>query len=132
MTIQLWCLLAGVMLPYVWAGTSVPFRIRQFSNVDLKEPRVQAEKLVEAGARTWGAQSNAWEALAVFAVANLAAMMVGVDPAGDWSTAAMIWVAARLLHGIFYINNIAPARVLCFATGMGMSVWIIVMALTQS
>ena len=131
MTIQLWCLLAGVILPYIWAGTSVPFRIRQFSNVDLNEPRVQAELLTDGGARVWGAQSNAWEALGVFAVANLAAFMAGVDPAGYWSIASMIWVVARIGHGAFYIMGIVPARVLGFVAAFGSSLWIIVLAIMQ-
>ena len=131
MTIQLWCLLAGMILPYVWAFSSVPFRNKQFGSLDLKEPRVQAEKLIDGGARVWGAQSNAWEALAVLAVANLTAMMAGVDPAGNWSVAAIIWVLARSLHGVFYIMNVAPLRVACFATAFGMSGWIVSMAIMQ-
>jgi uncharacterized MAPEG superfamily protein len=131
MTIQLYCLLAGLVLPYIWAFGTVPFRTKQFGNFDLNEPRVQADLLKDGGARVWGAQSNAWEALAVFAVANLAATMAGVDPAGNWSTAAMIWVAVRVLHGAFYIMDIPPLRVLAFATGFGMSGWIVFMAIQQ-
>jgi len=129
MTIQLWCLLGGIILPYLWAGTTLPFRAKQFGKPDLNEPRVQAERLEGAGARAWGAQSNAWENLIVFAVANMAAFMGGVDPDGNWSLAAMIWLAARAGHGLAYISNIAVLRVLCFATGLGMSLWIISMAL---
>ena len=131
MTIQLWCLLAGMILPYIWAGSSVPFRNKQFGGIDLNQPRVQAEKLIDTGARVWGAQSNAWEALAIFAVANLAATMAGVDPLGNWSTAALIWLGARILHGVFYMMDIAPLRVLSFATALGMSVWIVSMAIMQ-
>ena len=130
MTTQLICLMIGVILPYVWAGVSVPFRNRQFGALDIKHPRVQGEQLVEQGARVWGAQSNAWEAVIVFAVANLAAFMAGVDPAGPWATAAMIWVVARLSHGIFYTLGISTLRVLSFVTGVFMSLWIFVMALS--
>ncbi len=131
MSVQLWCLLAGMVLPYVWAGSSVPFRMKQFGNVNLKEPRVQAEQLSEMGARSWGAQSNAWEALGIFSVANLAAFMSGVDPSGSWSVAAMIWVACRVAHGTFYIMDIAPLRILSFAGAFGMSLWIVVMAIAN-
>ena len=119
-----------MLLPYIWASSSLPFRNSQFGKIDIKEPRVQAEQLAGAGARAWGAQSNAWEALAIFIGANLMALMAGVDPAGDWSTAALIWVAARISHGISYIANIAPVRVLSFAVGMAMSGWIGVLSLT--
>lgn len=53
MTTQLWCLLAGMLLPYVWFFSIVPFRIKQFGRPDLYQPRVQAEHLEGAGARAW-------------------------------------------------------------------------------
>ncbi|MDP6375784.1 MAG: MAPEG family protein [Pseudomonadales bacterium] len=129
MTTQLVCLLIGIFLPYLWAGVSVPFRMRQFGNMDYKHPRVQGEQLVDQGARVWGAQSNAWEALVVFGIANGAAYMTGVDPAGNWAIAAMVWIVARLGHGVFYIMGVSALRVLSFVTGMAMSIWILLMAL---
>ena len=133
MTIPLWCLLAGVLLPYILAGATLPFRKAQFGTPDLREPRTQAEQMTDAGARTWAAQMNAWEALAVFTVANLAAFMAGVDPeTSNWSLAAMIWVAARVVHGVFYIGDIAPLRVAGFVGATAMSIWIFVMALSAA
>ena len=132
MTIQIWCLIAGAMLPYVWAGVSVPFRNAQFGGPDLNYPRAQGEALTERGAGVWGAQGNAWEALGVFTVANLLAFMAGVDPAGAWATAAMIWVPLRVLHGIFYTMNVAALRVACFAGGMAMNFWIFYLALSAA
>jgi uncharacterized MAPEG superfamily protein len=129
MTIPLWCLLGGVVLPYVWAGASLPFRNKQLGEIDLQQPRLQAAELTEGGAGAWGAQMNAWEALSVFMAATLVAYISGVDPAGSWATASMIWLGVRALHGVFYISGIAPLRVLCFATGFGMSIWIAVMAM---
>lgn len=129
MTIPMWCMVAGILLPYIWAGTSVPFRVKQFGTVDLARPREQGDRLTDAGHGAWGAQFNSWEALIVFAVANLIAFMGGVDPAGNWSMAAMIWVVARFFHGVFYISNIPVLRVLCFTAGIGMSGWIVAMAL---
>ena len=92
MTIPMWCMLAGLLLPYIWAGASVPFRFKQFGAADLAKPRVQGDQLTEGGHGAWGAQFNAWEALAVFTVANMIAYMGGVDPEGNWALAAMIWV----------------------------------------
>ncbi len=131
MTIPLWCLLGGVVLPYIWAGVSVPFRAKQLGNVDLAQPRLQAADLTAGGAGAWGAQMNQWEAISVFMAATLVAYMSGVDPAGSWAIASMVWLAARLLHGTFYVLGMAPLRIACFATGMGMSGWIFVMAITQ-
>jgi len=132
MTTQLVCLLIGMLLPYIWAGASIPYRNRQFGKIELNEPRVQGDLLVAGGARVVGAQANAWEALILFTAANVGGLLVGLDPAGYWTLAAMIWAAARVGHGVFYLMDIAPLRILSFAIGTGMSLWIIAMGLMQS
>ena len=131
MTIPLWCLVAGVVLPYIWAGASVPFRNKQLGGLDLGQPRAQAAELTEGGAGAWGAQMNQWEALSVFLVATVVASVQGVDPAGSWATASIVWVVARILHGVFYVIGQAQLRVLSFVVGTAMSIWIIVMAAQQ-
>ena len=128
MTTILVCWLIGVLLPYIWAGASVPFRNKQFGSLDLSYPRLQAEQMTEGGAGAWGAQGNAWEALIVFSVANSVALTTGVDPAGIWSTFAVVWVIARVLHGLFYVTNKAPLRVACFLVGLICSLGIFVQA----
>jgi len=130
MTIPMWSLLAGIFLPYIWAFASLPFRLKQFVEVDFRYPRRQAEKLVDAGSSVVSAQFNAWEALTIFGVANLIAFMSGLDAIGYWSIAAMVWVIARVFHGVFYIVNIPVLRIICFSTGLGMSLWIVFMAAT--
>ena len=130
MSIPLWCLLGGVVLPYIWAGASVPFRAKQLGTVDLEQPRLQAAELTAGGAGAWGAQMNQWEALSVFMAATLMAWIQGVDPAGSWALASLVWLGARVLHGVFYIAGLANLRVLAFVTGMAMSIWIIVQAVT--
>ena len=130
MTIPMWSLLAGIFLPYIWAFVSLPFRLKQFGEVDFRYPRRQAEKLVDAGSSVVSAQFNAWEALTIFGVANLIAFMSGLDAIGYWSMAAMVWVIARVFHCVFYIVNIPVLRIICFSTGLGMSLWIVFMAAT--
>ena len=132
MTIQIICLMIAAVLPYAMAGASVLFRKRQFGGLDLAHPRVQAEKLVDAGARAWGGQSNAWEALIVFGLANLTTMVAGADPFGMWSIAAPLWVVARIGHGVFYIRGQARLRVACFVVGIVMSLWIFSLALVAA
>ena len=130
MTTILICWTIGVLLPYIWAGASVPFRSRQFGTVDLKTPRLQGEQMTEGGARAVGAQGNAWEALIVFSVANVAAIWAGADPSGTWSTLAIVWVVARILHGVFYLTDVAVGRIAAFVTGFVMSLWILSQAFT--
>ena len=131
MTIPLWCLVAGVVLPYIWAGVSVPFRNKQLGGLDLGQPRVQAAELTDGGAGAWGAQMNQWEAISVFVVATVVATVAGVDPTGSWATASVIWLVARVAHGVLYVVGQAPLRVASFVLGMAMSIWIIVMAAQQ-
>ena len=130
MTIQVVCLLMGVLLPYLWVGVTAPFRRREFGSLGLDAPREQAVGLSGAGARARDAQHNAWEALIVFAAANGAALAAGVEPSGDWALAAPLWVAARLMHGLFYVAGMTPMRGLSFAIGLAMSLWIFGLALT--
>ena len=66
MTIPLWCLIGGIVLPYLWAGVSVPFRNKELGSLDLVQPRLQALSLTGGGAGAWGAQMNQWEAVTVF------------------------------------------------------------------
>ena len=90
MTIPMWSLLAGIFLPYILAFASLPFRLKQFGEVDFLYPRRQGEKLVDAGSSVVSAQFNAWEALTIFGVANLTAFMSGLDAIGNWSMAATV------------------------------------------
>jgi hypothetical protein len=59
MTIPMWFLLAGIFLPSIWAFASLPFRLKQFGEVDFLYPRRQGEKLVDAGSSVVSAQFNA-------------------------------------------------------------------------
>ena len=63
------CLAIILLIPIVLALGSIPFRIHQFSFVDIQNPRPQAARLRGAGARIVNAQKNAWEALVMFTVA---------------------------------------------------------------
>ena len=130
MTVQIVCLMIGALLPYLWFGVSLRYIKAELGSLDLRAPRPQATQLTGSGARARDAQHNAWEALILFGAANVAALMAGVEPSGHWSLAAPLWVAARLLHGGFYLADMALLRGLSFAIGVAMSLWIFVLALT--
>jgi uncharacterized MAPEG superfamily protein len=121
MTISIWSLLAAIFLSYIWVFGSLPFRLKQLGEVEFRHPRQQSKKLVDAGSSVVGAQFNACEALTIFGVANLIAFMSWLDAIGYWSMAAMVWVVARFFHGVFYMVNIPVLRIICFYTGLGMS-----------
>ncbi len=127
MTTPFWCLLIVAFIPYVLAGLGGYFRVQQLGTLDNKLPRVQALQLEGIGARTYSAQMNAWEALALFATAVLVAHAAGAD-AGRSATAATLFVVARFLHAFFYIANLDVLRSGIQFVGLGACVWLFVLA----
>ena len=123
MTIPFWCLLIAAFLPIVLAGIGGYFKSQQFDTLDNNNPRVQSAQLVGAGARAVAAQQNAWEALAIFTAAVAIAHMAGVDPATS-ATPAMLFIASRVLHGGFYIADLAPLRSVSFLVALGSCIWL--------
>ena len=127
MTTAFWCLLAVILIPYVLAGLGAYFRTRQLGTLDNKNPRAQTAQLQGAGARAVAAQQNAWEALPVFATSVFVAHLAGAD-AGSSATAALVFVAARSLHSVFYIANLDVLRSLSFLVGVLCCFWLFVQA----
>ncbi len=119
-----WTLLTAVLLPYIWATVAMVYKIKMDGKIDLKTPREQTKRLEGAGKRADAAQSNAWEALAVYAACFLCAVTAGIDPA-KISLFTMIWVGCRLAHGIAYVADFAPIRMVAFAGGMFCNIMII-------
>jgi uncharacterized MAPEG superfamily protein len=117
MTTPFWCLLIIAVLPYVLAGVGAYLRVQQLGSLDAEHPRVQALELRGPAARAYGAQQNAWEALALFAAAVVVAHLAGADP-GTSATVAGIFVAVRLMHAACYIANLALPRTLVFLVGL--------------
>jgi len=123
-----WTLLIAALLPYVWATVAMVYKIKMDGKIDLKLPREQTARLDGAGKRANAAQSNAWEALAVYTACFLTAVVADVDP-GLLIIPAIGWVVCRLVHGFAYVSDIALLRMLAFAGGMFCNIMIIVKAL---
>jgi uncharacterized MAPEG superfamily protein len=117
MTIPFWCLVVITFLPIVLAFAGAWFRGKQFGTADNNNPRAQAAQLEGAGARTYAAQANAWEALGMFSVAVFVSHLAGV-PASEAAPWAIAFVVARLLHAIFYIRDMATLRSAVFIAGI--------------
>lgn len=127
MTTPFWCLFVAALIPYVLSTLGGYLRVRQFGTLDNKHPRQQQAQLTGVGARVHAAQQNAWEALPVFASAVLVAHVTGADPVAS-AHAALLFVAARVLHPILYAANIDTLRSLVFLVGLGSCVWLFVLA----
>jgi uncharacterized MAPEG superfamily protein len=117
MTTPLWCLVLVALAPIALAIFGVRLRTQQLGEIDNHHPRVQATELRGVAARAYGAQQNAWEALALFSAAVFTAHLAGASP-GASAAAAMVFVAARVLHAIFYIRDLPAPRGMAFATGL--------------
>ena len=119
------CLTIATFLPIVLAFISLRYRIAQFGKPDINTPRAQASQLEGAGHRIVAAQQNAWEALIMYGAALLTTQLTGLDLAAI-ATASLVFIVARIAHGIFYVAGMAPLRFVSFMTGFGAIVWIIV------
>ena len=117
MTITLWSLFLGAFLPYIWFGIATPLRKAEFGHADNDLPRLQEAKQTGRGARAMGAHANAFEALAVWAPAVLAAH--ATNPASTVAPKlAVAWMVVRIVHGIVYISGVAGVRSAMFGIGL--------------
>jgi uncharacterized MAPEG superfamily protein len=117
MTTPFWCIAAVLLLPLLLAFTGGYYRGKAFGTADNKNPRAQAAKLEGPGARAYAAQANAWEAAILFSAAVLTTHAAGLpaEAAAPWTIAFVVF---RVLHGIFYIQDIDKARSLAFLGGV--------------
>lgn len=129
MTIQFWCLLVAICLPYFLAGVSTYFKRQQFGTIDNHHPRLQAVALEGAGARAYAAQQNAWEALLVFGLSVMVAHLAGADPVGS-ARASVLFITARVLHAICYVTDQATLRSLSFVVATAACLWLFGLAMT--
>lgn len=117
MTTPFWCLFAVLLLPLFLAFAGGYFRGKAFGTADNKNPRAQAARLEGPGARAYAAQANAWEASILFSATVLTTHAAGLsaEAATPWTLA---FVAFRVLHGVFYLQDLDKLRSLSFMGGM--------------
>ena len=73
------------------------------------------------------ASSNAFETFPLFAAAVIVAHIAGAA-AGTSATWALVYVAARVLHGIFYVADLDRLRSLAFGVGQACGIALFVLA----
>lgn len=115
MSIAYWCILVTALLPYLWvyiAKTGAP----GYNN---RNPRAWVAK--QEGnykvQRANAAHLNGFEAFPAFVAGVLMAQLAGV-PADTVTPLALAFVAARVLHGIFYLADKQSLRSLVWLLGM--------------
>lgn len=124
MTIAYWCVLIAALLPYVWTSLAKASAPRY----DNRDPRAWLAKQDNPRTqRANNAQLNAFEAFAPFAAAVLMAQAAGVDP-GRIGLIAIGFVAARVLHGLFYVTGAHLLRSAAWFAGLACVVALMVLA----
>ena len=120
-----WCVLIAALLPYIWIGFAKT-GAQKYNN---RNPRAWIAK--QDGnyrvQRANAAHLNAFEAFAPFAAGVVLAQLAGVGQA----TIAMLAVACivlRVLHGVFYLADMALARSLAWVGGYGCVIALLALA----
>lgn len=128
MTLAYACVLIAALLPYVWTVIAKGSGKGRFNNHD---PRQWLEKQEDPRSRRANAaQKNAFEAFPAFAAGVLMAQLAGVDPAHiGWL--GVVFVASRVLHGVFYIGNQATMRSLVWFVGFACVAALLAMAVVR-
>lgn len=123
MTIAYWCILLAALLPYVF----VSFAKVLAPGYNHATPREYCESLTGWRKRAYWAQLNGFEAFPAFAVAVLIAQHSFVEqPTID--TLAIIFILARVLHGICYIFDKNLLRTLVWTIGFACTIALFLVA----
>jgi uncharacterized MAPEG superfamily protein len=117
MDISIWCLLIAFMMIYAPRMPVIKGVIQAEGRYDLGNPRPQQARLTGRAARAQAAHLNSLEAFAPFAAAVWVAHYGGTDPALR-DTLAMIFVGARGLYILAYLNDQNPWRTIVWTLGM--------------
>ncbi|MDO8268204.1 MAG: MAPEG family protein [Moraxellaceae bacterium] len=115
MTVAYWCVLAAILLPYVWTGVA-KFGSR-YRPRDNHAPREFLENLEGPAKRAHWAQLNTFESIPGFMAAVIIAHLAAA-PQVAIDAIAVTYIGLRLLYGVFYINDKAAMRSLVWAGGV--------------
>ncbi len=110
-----WCVLIAAFLPYLWTVVAKVSGGERFDNSDPRAwlARQKRPRSVHANA----AQMNAFEAFPAFAVGVILAQLAGVEHSMI-ALLALVFVVARVFHGIFYVADQASLRTMSWFIGL--------------
>lgn len=123
MTIAFWCVLVAGLLPLVWVG----YAKATGGTYDNRAPRQFLAGVAGAAQRAHWAEQNSYEAFPLFAAGVVVAHLAGADP-GTANLLALVFVAARVAHGICYIADLATLRSVVWLVGFAVSIGLFVAA----
>ncbi len=111
MTLAYWCVLIAALLPYVLITLA-----KSGPGFDNKTPREYVERLTGWRKRAYWAQINSFETFPPFAAGVIIAELLHANPT-TIDKLAIIFIIARILHGIFYIIDKHILRSLAWFIG---------------
>ena len=117
-------LLIAALLPYLWVSLAKKTGER-YNNRDPRD--WQARQTNPRSNRAHAAHLNGFESFPAFVAGVLMAQLAGVTPA-TINLLAIVFVIARVLHGVFYVANVQALRSLVWLVGFASAIALIVMA----
>lgn len=111
MTIAYWCVLAAIVLPYIFSLIA-----KSSGRYNNSSPREFLEKQEGYHKRAHWVQLNSYEAFPAFAAAVIIAHLCGVSQY-TIDVLAIGFVVARVLYGVAYLANQATLRSLVWGLG---------------
>lgn len=121
------CVLLALAIPYLFVAYAKadPRYMKERGNND---PRAYAATLEGKKRRAYSAQLNGFEAFPAFAAGVLLAEHAGGDQ-GMINLLSMVFVAARVAHGLLYIADLATLRSLAWSVGVICVVWLLILSI---
>ena len=113
MTVAYWMVLVAAILPYVCVAFA-----KWRKGYDNHAPRAGIEQLDSKRQRAYWAHLNAFEAFPPFAAAVIIAHLAQASQPVV-NGLAVAFVAARIAHLLFYLQDLAIARSLAWTVGFG-------------
>jgi uncharacterized MAPEG superfamily protein len=99
------CVLIAGLMPYLWTAVAKAMGPRY----DNRNVRAWQAKLEGLPQRAHAAHLNSFEAFPFFAAAVLCTLVMGANPS-TVGRLSIAFIAARLLYGIVYINDLPRLR----------------------
>lgn len=122
MTFAYWCVLAAALLPYLFTGLA-----KSSARFNNHTPREYLANQTGWRKRAHWAQLNGFEAFPPFAAGVIVAEQLGAAQP-TVNLLAGIFIACRLLYGLFYLKDLATLRSLAWFGGISCVVALFVAA----
>ena len=121
------CVLLAALLPFAFVGyaKASPRYLKGGGNND---PRAYAAGIEGAKRRSYNAHLNGFEAFPPFAAGVILAEQAGAEQA-TVNLLAVVFVVARVAHGVLYILDAATLRSVVWSIGLAAVVGLFVMSI---